>query len=80
MATQERLNLGNEENLPHFCVHGTDPAAWRIIADSHSLKPGGLVGNRVVHFAVSLFGDHGRIASGFRTISRVYMFFDFPQG
>ncbi len=69
MAAQERLNLDNEENLPHFCVHGTDPSAWRSIADSHSLIPGGLRGNRAAaHFAVSLPGDHRRIVSRFRTI------------
>ena len=44
---------------------------------THSLIPGGLAGSRVaVHFVVSLLGDHGRIVSGFRTNSVVYMFFD----
>ena len=63
-----------------FCVHGTDPIAWRSIADSHSLIPGGLHGNRVaVHFAVSLLGDHGRIVSEFRTNSSIYIFFDLRQ-
>ena len=63
MAAQERLSMDIEESLPYFCVHGTDPTAWRSIAASHSLIPGGLHGNRVdVHvFAVSLLGDHGRI-------------------
>jgi len=76
MAAQERLNM-DQVDLPRFCVHGTDPAAWRSIEESHSLIPGGLVGNRaVVHFAVSLVGDHGLIVSGFRTNSSIYIFFD----
>jgi hypothetical protein len=75
MAAQERLSMDNEESLPHFCVHGTDPVAWGSIADSHSLIPGGLHGNRAaVHFAMSLPGDHGRIVSGFRKNSCIYMF------
>ncbi len=32
-----------------------------------------------VHFVVSLLGDHGRIVSGFRTNSVIYMFFDIRQ-
>ena len=74
MAAQERLSLDNEESLLHVCVHGTDPSAWRSIADSNSLIPGGLDGNRAsVRFAVSLPGDHGRIVSGLKTNSRIYI-------
>ena len=67
IAAQECLNL-YQEDLPCVCGHGTDPAAWRSIKESHSLMPSGLARNRAaVHFAVSLPGDHGRIVSGFRT-------------
>ena len=46
-TSQERLNADQKY----------DPAAWGSIAESHSLIPGGLVGNReAVHFAVSLLG------------------------
>ena len=76
MAAQERLNM-DQADLPCFWVHGTDPADWRSIKESHSLIPGGLAGNRAaVHFAVSLSGDHGRIVSGFRTNSSIYIFFN----
>ena len=44
---------------------------------THSLILGGLAGSRVaVHFVVSLLGDHGRIVSGFRTNSVIYIFFN----
>ena len=46
---------------------------------THSLIPGGLAGSRAaVHFAVSL-GDQGRIVSGFRTNSVIYIFFNLKQ-
>ena len=61
MAAQEHLNADQKEDLPSFCVYGTDPAAWRSIKETRALIPGGLVGNRaVVNFAVSLLGDLGR--------------------
>ena len=45
------------------------------IVQTHSLIPGGLAGSRAaVHFAVSLPGDNGRIVSGFRTNSVIYIF------
>ena len=75
MTTQERLVMDKAESLPCCCIHGTDPTAFRTVASSHSLIPGGLHGNRAaVHFAMSLPGDHGRIVSGFRKNSCIYMF------
>ena len=47
MAAQERLSLDNKESLRNFCVYGTGPMSRRSIADSHSLIPGGIDGNRV---------------------------------
>ena len=47
---------------------------------THSLIPGGLAGSRVaVHFVLGLLGDHGRIVSGFRTNSVIYIFFNLKQ-
>ena len=47
---------------------------------THSLIPGGIAGSRVaVHFVVSLPGDHGRIVSGFRANSAIYIFLRFTQ-
>ena len=47
---------------------------------THSLIPGGLAGSRVaVHLVVSLLGDHGRIVSGVRTNSVIYIFFNLKQ-
>ena len=75
IAAQSSLKA-YQEDLHCLCVHGTDPAAWNSIKESHSLIPGGLAGNRAaVHFAVSLPGDHGRMVSGFRTNYIIYMFF-----
>ena len=52
----------------------------KSIEQTHSLIPGGLVGSRAaVHFAVSLLRDHGRIVSGFRTNSVIYIFFNLKQ-
>jgi len=63
-----------------LCVHGTDHTAWQSIVQTHSIIPGGIAGSRVeVHFVVSLLGDHGRIVSGFRTNSVIYMFFNLKQ-
>ena len=76
IAAQEKVRATQKE-LPCLCVHGTDRTAWRSIVQTHSLIPGGLAGSRAaVHFAVSLPGDHGRIVSGFRTNSVIYIFFN----
>ena len=69
ISAQESLNA--DQGL---CAHGTDPAAGKSIKESHSLSPGGLVGDRaVVHFVVSLLGDHGRIVCGFQNTSTIYI-------
>ena len=47
---------------------------------THSLILGGIAGSRAaVHFDVSLLGDHGRIVSGFRTNSVIYIFLNLAQ-
>ena len=52
----------------------------KSIQQTNSLSPGGLAGSKAaVHFAVSLPGDHGRSASGFRTNSVIYIFFNLKQ-
>jgi len=52
----------------------------KSIQQTHPLIPGGLDGSRAaVHFVVSLLGDHGRIVSGFRTNSVIYMSFNLKQ-
>ena len=79
IAAQEKLRAEQEE-LPFLCVYGTDHTAWQSIEQTHTLIPGGIAGSRVaVHFAVSLLGDHGRIVSGFRTNSVMYMVFNLKQ-
>ena len=79
IAAQDKLTA-EQKDLPFLCVHGTDHTAWNSIKQTHYFIPGGLAGNRAaVHFAVSLPGDHGRIVSGFRTNSVIYIFFDLKQ-
>ena len=47
---------------------------------THSLMLGGLACSRVaVHFVVRLLGGHGRIVSGFRTNSVIYICFNLKQ-
>ena len=52
----------------------------KSIVQTHSLIPGGLAGSRAaVHLAVRLLGDQGRIVSGFRANSKIYIFFNLRQ-
>ena len=80
IAAQELLVLNDESysTLARCCVHGTTLQAWQNISrTTRSLIIGGLRAKRAaVHFAVSLPGDTGRIAFGFRTGSRIYIFVD----
>ena len=79
IAAQECLNVEPDDH-PCFCVHGTDPAAWRSIKESHSLIPGGLAGNRAaVQFCIGLLGGNGRSVSVYRTNSTIYIFFDMKK-
>ena len=64
-----------QNDLLVLCVRGTDHTAWNSTKQTHYLIPGGLAGSRAaVHFVVSLLGGHGRIVSGFRTNSVIYIF------
>ena len=69
-----------QKDLVFLCVHRTDHTEWNSIKQTHYLILGGLAGSRAaIHFAVNLLGDHGRIVSGFRTNSVIYIIFDIRQ-